>query len=120
MKTDLFSKPNTKMSTPNEAIIEVSIPMRYFDDTTDDVDDCAICLHSLCPEERCSHTSTVLTCCDQSICCGCFVKLLKKCKCTLECKEVVGICPFCRDMCRADVSSVFMARHSACRDCRIK
>lgn len=108
------------MTTPNEAIIEVSIPMRYFDDDSQQVDDCAICLYAMCPDDVCSHTSTSLTCCDQMICCGCFVKLLRKCKCSLECKEVVGICPFCRDMCRADVSSVFTARQSACRGCRVK
>jgi hypothetical protein len=108
------------MDGPNEAIIEVSIPMRYFDGDDDQPQECAICIHPMCPEDRCSHTATILTCCEQAICCGCFVKLLKRCKCTPDCREVVGVCPFCRDMCRADVSSVFLARHQACRGCRTK
>lgn len=107
------------MSSPNEAIIEVSIPMRYFDATSDDPD-CAICAEPVCPSGECAKSATDLTCCDQSMCCGCFSKLLRRCRCTQTCAAVVGTCPFCRNMCRADALSAFLAQRGPCRDCRKK
>lgn len=103
----------------NEAIIEVSIPMHYFDSPGSEKE-CAICTHAMCADEKCSLTPTALSCCEQHICCGCFVKLLRRCRCTEDCKAVVGTCPFCRDMCRADCVSIFMGRHAHCRKCRAK
>lgn len=102
---------------PSEAVIEVSIPMRYFDGEQQDPD-CAICAHAMCRDGRCSLTVTKLSCCDQPLCCGCFAKILKRCRCAADCTAVVGNCPFCRDMCRADAVSLFHARVSACRKCR--
>lgn len=103
----------------NEAIIEVSIPMHYFE-TEPAEPECSICTHAMCKHQKCSLTPTTLTCCGQKICCGCFVKILHRCRCTAECTAVVGTCPFCRDMCRADTASLFMARQSHCRSCRAK
>lgn len=104
----------------NEAIIEVSIPMHYFETDTKEAE-CAICTHVICADDRCSLASTRLSCCDQDICCGCFVKILRRCRCTADCRAVVGTCPFCREMCRADAVSIFMARQSVkCRNCRTK
>jgi len=103
------------MST--EAIIEVSIPMRYFDEDSDDVD-CPICAHAVCPDDQCVNTPVKLSCCEQIMCCGCFSKILKRCRCSVDCQAVVGSCPFCRDMCRADAISIFLALHKPCRACR--
>ena len=103
----------------SEAIIEVSIPMRYFQSEPSEAE-CSICTHAFCASEKCSLTSTRLTCCDQTICCGCFVKVLRRCRCTDECRAVVGTCPFCREMCRADAACVLTGRFSHCRHCRGK
>ena len=104
---------------PAEAIIEVSIPLRYFDDTPEKID-CPICAHVMCPDDECGLTSATLTCCDQAVCAGCFVKILKRCRCTAECKEIVGTCPFCREMCRSTAMPIFLARKSPCRGCKTK
>lgn len=105
------------MNTASEAVIEVSIPMRYFE-YGNDIAECTICARPMCPNNRCCLAPTATSCCDQPMCCECFVKILKACKCTTECQEVVGICPFCRDMCRATVANVFKARHTPCSACR--
>lgn len=107
----------------NEAIIEVSIPMRYLEDcqdeyTTQCVVDCPICAHAVCPDEACALALTTLTCCEQTLCCGCFGKLLQRCRCVDECRAVVGTCPFCREMCRADAVNIFLATKRPCRACR--
>jgi len=100
----------------NEAIIEVSIPMQYLDDSRDD-DECPICTHSICNDNTCRQSSTKLTCCDQYMCCGCFAKITRRCRCTEDCDAIIGVCPFCRDMCRADVLSLYLARQPQCQGC---
>lgn len=109
-----------KMSVqgPSEAIIEVSIPMHYFEKQADI--DCPICAHRMCPFGKCCLIPVKLSCCEQLVCSACFYKLLARCRCREECREVVGTCPFCREMCRADVVSVFLAKRPACRECRQK
>ena len=104
-------------SAAAEAIIEVSIPMRYFDEARDDVD-CPICAHAVCPEARCRLSQVTLSCCEQVMCCGCFSQILKRCRCSAECQAVVGSCPFCRDMCRAEAVSIFLSRVQPCRKCK--
>jgi len=102
----------------SEAIIEVSIPMRYFEAERSAGAECPICSHVLCTAEKCSLTPTRVTCCGQTICCGCFVKVLRRCRCTADCRAVIGTCPFCREMCRADAACVLMSRFSHCRQCK--
>ncbi len=102
---------------PTEAIIEVSIPMRYLDRETDDVD-CAICAHPMCPDDSCCLAATHLSCCNQPMCCSCFGKLLARCRCSDECTAIVGTCPFCREMCRAEAVAIFLARKQPCRGCK--
>ena len=99
----------------NEVNIELSIPMHYFDDDTSI--ECPICTHALC-DDVCPRASVTLTCCRQSMCSGCFSKILRRCKCSSRCQKIVGECPFCRDMCRASASDVFCGRQSACSKCR--
>ena len=101
----------------SEAIIEVSIPMHYFGDDNAS-GDCSICMHPLCPDDRCALSLTKLTCCEQALCCGCFYKLLRRCRCAVDCEHVVGTCPFCRDMCRADALPIFLGKQPRCADCK--
>jgi hypothetical protein len=100
-----------------EAIIEVSIPRSCFEHRA--IAECSICLTSVCDDDgrACRHAPAHLTCCGQSICCGCLVKLLRRCRCADDCAAVVGTCPFCREMCRAETVSVFLGHQSACRAC---
>lgn len=105
-------------SEASEAIIEVSIPMHYFDAEFTDDAECAICMHRFCQHDKCCLSATKLSCCSQPLCCKCFAKVLRRCRCTPDCERVVGTCPFCRDMCRSDTLSVFLSRQHVCRACQ--
>lgn len=99
----------------SEAIIRVRLPKS---DEDEDALECSICAYPLCDSDQCSKKRTILSCCDQYMCCGCFAKLLQKCKCSPECEAVIGTCPYCREMCRADAAALFSARYQPCRQCR--
>lgn len=107
----------------SQAVIELSIPLQYLEaDAGAEINstECPICTQAVCLSDTCSLSSTTLSCCDQTLCCACFVKILDRCRCTDDCEAVVGTCPYCRTMCRADTVSVFLARRPPCRRCRSK
>ena len=111
---------------PREATIEVSIPMLLMNSDSSASSassssggdpECAICCNAMCPTDACKGTSTLLTCCGQPMCCGCLYKVLKRCRCVEGCKAVIGMCPFCREMCRADAISIFLGHQRMCAWC---
>ena len=123
------------------SVIEVTIPLRYLQDRGENIDfsdtasensieesaaetntnECVICMNAVCQTRECSRSPTQTSCCSQVLCCGCFVKLLRRCKCTAVCRAVTGSCPFCRDMMRADSTlQVFMATIPPCTKCQTK
>ena len=119
------------------SVIEVTIPLRYVQQQTDDDDsasdvsittttgdvsvsyhECVICMHLTCNTKECGRAPTQTSCCSQVLCCACFVKLMRRCKCTSGCRAIVGTCPFCRDMMRAENPlQVFLATIPVCRKC---
>ena len=120
------------------SVIEFTIPLRCVVPSSDDFDDdaasdattdddpltinnneCAICMHHACTTRECSRSPTKTSCCSQTLCCGCLVKLMRRCKCTATCRESVGICPFCRDTMRTETTlQVFMSTIPVCPKCQ--
>ena len=100
------------------AVIEVSIPLQLSRATDDDEDVvCFICAHSYCSEDACARTLTHVKCCSQAVCCGCAVKLARRCKCTDDCEAIIAICPFCREMAALDTLEVFLGGRPPCKAC---
>ena len=101
------------------AIIEVSIPLslsRSADDSEED-DACFICAHPYCSDAECQHSATNMRCCSQPLCCGCVIKVARRCKCTDDCEAVIAICPFCRDIVAVGALEIFLATRSPCKLC---
>ena len=94
-----------------QTVIELSIPMES------DIDECYICANSFCDAERCVRTMTHLECCTQAICCGCLVKLAKPCGCREDCREIIGFCPFCRDISPLSVRDMYFGYMQPCANC---
>ena len=103
------------------AVIEVSIPLsvaRGGSAESDDEDDaCFICAQGFCREDACLRSSTHLSCCSQNICCGCTVKLAKRCKCTDDCEAIIAFCPFCREMVSVSSLELFSGIQAVCKCC---
>lgn len=101
------------------AIIEVSIPLSLSrrSDDADDNASCFICAHPFCAEDVCHHSATQLQCCSQPLCCGCAIKVARRCKCTEECEAVIAICPFCRDIVPLAALEIFQATQDRCKQC---
>lgn len=117
----------------SNSVIEVTIPLQYVQPPPSDSDtesviesddspnshECVICMHPTCFTRECQRTLTHTTCCSQVICCGCFIKLLRRCKCAVGCRAIAGTCPFCRDMMRAEtILQVYLATIPPCRRCQ--
>lgn len=103
------------MSGPDRAVIEVTIPMDYFE--VDDMEDsCPICMHGFCGED-CPHHICKVSCCRQHICASCLTRSARRCKCQKSCKQIIVTCPFCRDMCPVDSLAVFCSLSKVCKTC---
>lgn len=104
------------MTSPERAIIEVTIPLDYFD--VDDMNDleCSICMHPFCKND-CPRHMIQLSCCRQYTCAECLTKSTRRCKCQQSCKQIIVTCPFCRDMCPVNSIALFCARSSLCATC---
>lgn len=103
-------------------VIELSIPLNLSrggaGSGSDDEDDaCFICAHTFCSEDVCLRRSTHLSCCSQTICCGCTVKLAKRCKCTDDCEAIIAFCPFCREMVPVSTLELFSGIQLVCKLC---
>ena len=117
----LFALLLNTMTSPERAIIEVTIPMDLFDDSDDGEDEsCPICMHSFCESAHtsgCPRQMCKVSCCRQYICAGCLSQPAKRCRCQASCKQIVLTCPFCRDMAPVDVLSMFCSKAKLCTSC---
>lgn len=108
-----------------QGVIEVSVPIRIAraaaeasgSDAEDD-EACFICSHEFCPNDECHLTATQLRCCTQSLCCGCAVKVSKRCLCSDECDAVVSFCPFCREVRPVGALDIFLGTRPGCKSCK--
>lgn len=104
----------------NAAVIEVSIPLNLSRGSvahSDDDDSCFICAHAFCDDDMCTRAMTNLRCCSQLLCCGCVVKVARRCKCTDDCEAVIAVCPFCREIVPIGALEVFLATKAPCKEC---
>lgn len=102
----------------NAAVIEVSFPLNITRGSDDDEEDaCVICAHAFCVTDACCTSVTHLRCCTQALCCGCAVKVAKRCKCSDECEAVITICPFCREIGPVNALDVFLGTRVPCKAC---
>lgn len=103
----------------NAAVIELSIPLRLSrgGDDSDDDDSCCICTQGFCSGETCLNSLTHLRCCSQAICCGCALKVAKRCKCADECEAVIANCPFCREIAALGALDIFLGTRATCKIC---
>lgn len=100
------------------AVIEVSIPLSLSHRLADDDDDaCFICANAFCAQDSCARGITNLRCCSQVMCCGCALKLARRCKCSEECDAVVAFCPFCREIAPLGALEIFLGSRPMCKDC---
>jgi hypothetical protein len=99
-------------------IIELTIPMSTADSLVVD-GECHICANSFCAtvSDPCCRLSTHLRCCTQPLCVKCLVQLAKQCKCHDKCKEIIALCPFCREISGISKSELFRGTRPVCKDC---
>ena len=81
-------------------------------------DECGICLRPWCADDVCSRTSSQTNCCLQFICSSCTVKISLRCTCENDCPNVIYICPFCRNISKAEPVTLFLGAKRACKKCR--
>lgn len=83
-----------------------------------DTGECFICRRGTCPKKQCQLTATKPTCCRQPMCCACFCRTLVRCRCSRNCRRVVGTaCHYCREMTRATALQLLLASRPLCRLC---
>lgn len=108
-------------------MIEVSIPFsltrrsgasRTRGDEEEEEDECFICAHPFCADDKCARSLMHARCCSQPACCGCMVKLARACTCSEDCEAVVALCPFCREIVPLNVLEVFHGTRAECAACR--
>lgn len=107
------------MDTPEQAIIEVTIPLHYCTSPEDYPSDCAICMHPMCTS-ACQRFKTSTSCCTQPVCAGCLSKTTQRCRCHGGCKNVISVCPFCREICQVDALTMYHANRTICVHCNMK
>ena len=106
------------------AVLEFPLPSRISrsfgiaDEDDDTEETCFICAVPFCARGICPHTATHMPCCSQGLCCGCAVKVLKRCKCAEECDAVVAFCPFCREVMAVGALDVFLGTRAVCKECQ--
>lgn len=104
----------------NAAVIEVSIPLnlsRGRGGGDDDDEACFICAHPFCAQDTCGRSVTHLSCCTQTLCCTCAVRVAKRCKCADECEAVIAFCPFCREIAALGALEIFLGTRPTCKGC---
>ena len=100
------------------AVIEVSIPLSLSNRISEEDDDaCFICANTFCTQDLCARSITHLRCCSQVMCCGCALKIARRCRCTDECDAVVAFCPFCREIVPQGALEMFLGSRPACKEC---
>ena len=106
------------------AVLEFPLPSRISrslgigDDDDEAEETCFICAVPFCGRGTCPHTATQMPCCSQGLCCGCAVKVLKRCKCADDCDAVVAFCPFCREVMAVGALDIFLGTRTVCKECR--
>lgn len=100
-------------------IIELTIPMSTADDITVVDGECHICAQPFCTtlSDPCCRFPTHLKCCTQPICVKCLVHLAKQCKCHDKCKEIIALCPFCREISGISKAELFRGTRPVCKHC---
>ena len=87
--------------------------------TREDVgEDCGVCLAPFCEDDACYKTCVQTTCCLQGMCAGFAAKLVTRCTCTDECRQIVFPCPFCRSIARITAFDAFIGTKRACKACK--
>jgi hypothetical protein len=95
----------------NATVVEIIVPMR---NRLGHNDMCTICAHEYCVSNSCAHNATNLSCCGQSVCCGCIAKMSKRCTCSEECEAVIVICPFCREITPISALDILSGSRPSC------
>ena len=98
--------------TTRGTTIEVIVPLRQHLGGS-----CTICMQEYCSSGTCRSAQTHLSCCEQSVCCGCIAKLSKRCTCNGECECVIVICPFCREISGVGALDILLGLRNPCEEC---
>lgn len=87
--------------------------------TSDDYgEDCPVCMRSWCADDACNRTCIQTACCFQFFCANCVTKISQKCNCEEGCKNVVFICPFCRNISKTETVALFVGNKRPCKKCK--
>jgi hypothetical protein len=87
--------------------------------TSDDYgEECPVCMRVWCPEDVCNRTCIQTNCCLQFFCANCVTKISQKCNCESDCKNVVFICPFCRNISKTETVALFVGNKRPCKKCK--
>jgi hypothetical protein len=87
--------------------------------TSDDYgEECPVCMRSWCHEDACNRTCIQTSCCLQFFCANCVTKISQKCNCESDCKNVVFICPFCRNISKTETVALFVGNKRPCKKCK--
>ena len=87
--------------------------------TSDDYgEECPVCMRVWCPEDACNRTCIQTNCCLQFFCANCVTKISQKCNCESDCKNVVFICPFCRNISKTETVALFVGNKRPCKKCK--
>lgn len=87
--------------------------------TSDDYgEECPVCMRGWCHDDVCNRTCIQASCCLQFVCASCVTKISQKCNCESDCKNVVFVCPFCRNISKTETVALFAGSKRPCQKCK--